>query len=188
MFGRYRGYSSYTGQVDVLGNEMTGILVPEKEPENPGENVSGNATSNAFIKGVEDDINKFVIDTYIQGVKKHCLMKEYGRNVMVIKGYIDNECYKSVNRILNNGLASLSSEIEGIWKNVQKMVDADKSIEKSVNPDTERGKKALEELMALITKQVISLIKDGYDSNRITHIITMYKYEIIRYLMIIYKG
>ncbi len=186
MFGRYRGYSSYVGQLDVSGNEMTGILVPEKEPQDT-ESVANN-TVNSYIKGVELDINKFVIDTYIQGVKKHCLMKEYGRNVMVIKGYLDNECYKSVNRILNSGLASLSGEVEYIWKNVQSKIDADKSIEKSVKPETERGKKALEELHVLITKQVVALIKDGYDNNRISHIISTYKYEIIRYLMILYKG
>jgi hypothetical protein len=183
MFGRYRGYSSYVGQLDVSGNEMTGILVPEKEPQE----VKSSA-ENAYIKDVEDDINKFVINTYIQGVKKHCLMKEYGRNVMVIKGYIDNECYRSVNRILNSGLASLSGEVEYIWKNVQSKIEADKSIEKSVKPETERGKKALEELLVLITKQVVGLIKDGYDTNRISHIISTYKYEIIRYLMILYKG
>jgi hypothetical protein len=183
MFGRYRGYSSYIGQLDVSGNEMSGILVPEKEPQE----VKSSA-ENVYIKGVEQDINKFVIDTYIQGVKKHCLMKEYGRNVMVIKGYIDNECYKSVNRVLNSGLASLSGEVEYIWKNVQTKIDADKSIEKNVKPETERGKKALEELLVLITKQVVALIKDGYDNNRISHIISTYKYEIIRYLMILYKG
>ncbi len=183
MFGRYRGYSSYIGQLDVSGNEMTGILVPEKEPQE----VKSSA-ENAYIKGVELDINKFVIDTYIQGVKKHCLMKEYGRNVMVIKGYLDNECYKSVNRILNSGLTSLSGEVEYIWKSVQSKIDADKSIEKSVKPETERGKKALEELLVLITKQVVALIKDGYDNNRISHIISTYKYEIIRYVMILYKG
>lgn len=186
MFGRYRGYSSYVGQLDISGNEMSGILVPEKEPQDT-ESTTNNTVNN-YIKGVEDDINKFVINTYIQGVKKHCLMKEYGRNVIVIKGYIDNECYKSVNRILNNGLASLSSEVEYIWKNVQTKIDADKSIEKSVKPDTERGKKALDELQVLITKQIVALIKDGYDNNRISHIISIYKYEIIRHLMILYKG
>ena len=185
MFSNYRGFSSHIGQLDISGDEMTGILVPEKDTfitEKQGDSKS------EYVKSVESDINKYVIDNYIQGVRKHCLMKEYGRNIMLIKGYIDNECYKSVNKVLNNGLADLETEVETIWKNVQKHIEKDKSIEKRIEPITERSKKSLEELLLLITKQLISLIKDGYDNNRISQIIAKYKYDIIPHIMILYKG
>lgn len=185
MFARYRGFSSYTGQLDISGNEMTGILIPEKEPEESQEITE---IKSEYSKNIESDINKYVIDTYIQGVKKHCLMKDYGRNVMIIKNCIDNECYKSVNRILNNGLEDLEKEVETIWKNIQNSINNDKNIEKEIEIVTERSKKAVEELLILITKQIIALIKDGNDNIKITNIINKYKYEIIKCLMIIYKG
>lgn len=191
MFARYRGYSSYSGQLDISGNEMTGILIPEKEPQEPEEIQEPEGVKQIksdYIKNIESDINKYVIDTYIQGTKKHCLMKEYGRNVMIIKNYIDNECYKSVNSILNSGLGDLEKEVETIWKNVNNSIKQDKSIERTIKPITDKSKKALEELLLLITKQVVVLIKEGNDNIKITHIISKYKYEIIKCLMVLYKG